>query len=138
MTRSDGPRCAGCGVELVGRTRRARWCSGQCKMRVRRGAPLVGVAAPAGDQDDAGDIVGAVRSALVAVGRLDTVDGQLALLMARRFESGEGTGSALGGLSRELRNTMALALTGTASGVPDFLDELNRRRLRKMGRGDRS
>lgn len=128
MTESDIPRCVACGNEMPGRTRRARWCSATCKMRVRRGAPLQVVA----DPEDEGPVTSAVRAQLVGVGRLETVDGQLALLMARRFESNEGTAAALASLSRELRRTLELALEGTTTHEPDFIDELHTRRLRKI------
>jgi uncharacterized protein (DUF3084 family) len=98
-------------------------------MRVRRGAALQVVAA---DPEDEGPVTIAVRAQLVAVDRLGTVDGQLALLMARRFESSEATAAAIATLSRELRRTMDLALEGTTSREPDFIDELHARRLRKI------
>lgn len=76
-------------------------------------------------------LVNAVRAELEAAGRLDSVLGQVALLLAARmcdYDTGSGTAT----VSTELRSVMAAALRD-APAAGDPIDELRRRRDRKRG-----
>lgn len=73
----------------------------------------------------------ATRAELEAAGRLDSMLGQVALLLAERmceFDTGSGTAA----LSKELRAVMATAVQG-APAAADPVDELRARRDRKRG-----
>lgn len=79
------------------------------------------------------ELVAATRKKLTDAGRLDTVLGQQALLLAQRLTEGRiDTGSSLASLSKELRAVMVDALEGTSRTV-DPVDELEERRARKFG-----
>lgn len=74
----------------------------------------------------------AVARELEAVGRLDSVLGQVALLLAGRIDVGVETGSGMASLTRELRATMQAATAG-AAGVDrlgELRDDLRSRRHR--------
>jgi hypothetical protein len=60
-------------------------------------------------------------------GRLDTVFGQAALVLARRIESPMETGSSIASMTKQLRETMVDALKGAAVAA-DPLDEIRARR----------
>jgi hypothetical protein len=68
---------------------------------------------------------------LTAAGALDTVDGQLALVLAERIESPGQTGSAVAALHAELRRLMTVIDARVK--VEDPLDKLRRRRDRRRG-----
>ena len=80
-------------------------------------------------------LLDATRAELDAVGRVDTVHGQIALIIAARM-SGFETGSGTAVLSKELRAVMAEALRG-ATAAMDPVDELRARRDAKCGGGSR-
>jgi hypothetical protein len=108
-------------------------CSARCRKRSsRKPAPPPG--------SDSSAVVDAVRAELAAAGRLNTWEGQLALVLARLLET--ATGSSLAAVSREFRRVQDLALrsSGGAPRAPqpdDPLDELKRRRDGKVQGGTR-
>ncbi|MFQ6170377.1 hypothetical protein ACK8HX_02120 [Oryzobacter sp. R7] len=55
---------------------------------------------------------------LEKAGRLDTVDGQAALALARQIDTGNESGSALTSLVRGVREALDLALIGAAPERP--------------------
>lgn len=137
--------CEACGKSLEGKSARAKFCGSVCRTRATRarkaGRPLAPVVPlepekPA-DVDEghlsAGrrepGLVTATRAELEKVGRLDSILGQQALILAHRVTSVMETGSAVSSLSKELRAVMAEALRGVSAG--DKIDELTRRRLEK-------
>jgi hypothetical protein len=78
---------------------------------------------------DAG-IVAAVRADLVRLGKLDSLLGQQALVVAGRLtRTSDDTGSAVASLSRELSRLMGL-LGGKGEAL-DPVDEVRRRREQK-------
>jgi len=62
---------------------------------------------------------------------LDSHQGQAALLLARRMESGDDAGAALAQMVRQLRETMASALSSAVPDEVDPVDELRARRDRR-------
>lgn len=120
MTRKR--KCESCGRAYEARSSRSRFCGGTCQKRGIRANPQV-APAPAGDDG----LVGAVRLELEEAGRLESVAGQAALLLAGKMCGGGDTGSGLAALERELRATMVEALQGGVA-VGDPLDELKARR----------
>jgi len=73
---------------------------------------------------------------LEAVGRLESVAGQLAMELARRVASPHETGAAVAALARQLGATMtaALAIAGVGPAASP-LDEIRARRDRKRSAG---
>jgi len=79
-------------------------------------------------------LVEAVSRELDEVGRLGTVGGQLAVLLAHRVASRCETGSATAALAKQLHLTMTEALAGVDRAA-DPLDEIRARRDRKRAAG---
>lgn len=76
-------------------------------------------------------IVEATRRELEAVGKVDTPLGATALALAGRLDANDDPGSAMAAMAKELRTTMA-ELTRTAPAVADPIDELKKRRERRL------
>lgn len=112
MKRCEGPDCV---VEFEARTVRAKYCSATCRSRAARernaAAESSEADAKAGRAEHA--LVRAVRKELEAAGAFETVDGQLALQVARRIVDPDGSG--VSALSKELRSLVAAA---KAAGSP--------------------
>lgn len=113
--------------------RARRYCDATCRNRAaaaRRANPdaVASLPAPAADTT----LADVVRRDLEAGGRLDTLPGQLAVALARRITAEGTTASSVATLSKELRALMAEALAGVKPREPDFLDELEERRLAKV------
>ena len=69
---------------------------------------------------------------LEGAGRIDTIEGQLLLRLAREADDGRATASQLASLSEKLLRVADAALAGTKTREPDRLDELTARRLAKV------
>ena len=76
----------------------------------------------------------AVREELDRIGKADSPMGAAALKLAARLDVGEDPGSAMAAMAKELRVTMA-ELGRSAPAVSDPVDELKRRRERRLGAG---
>jgi hypothetical protein len=100
--------CELCGNEFKARRATARFCSSSCRSKARRRTE------PAGPDPDSA-LVDAVRRELDEAGCLDTVDGQIALQLARKMST--QTGKDLVGLVAELRNVLVRARS--SAGGPD-------------------
>lgn len=117
--------CAICNRTFEARRKDARYCGSTCRNSRARGAkPLT----------DLGDspLVKATRTELEAAGKLDTMLGQQALILAARM-SGTETAGGVGTLSKELSRVVAAATGTTPPGAPatgkgDSVDELRARR----------
>ena len=121
--------CPGCGKPIEGMSPRAKYHGAACRKRVQRGTAPVVVLPTHEDSPTEGPLTRAVRSELVEVGRLDSALGVAALVLAGRLDSGKEPGSAVSGLTRELRATLAEATRGTVrSSVASMRDELAARR----------
>lgn len=127
--------CGVCGEPFTARTSKARFCGPTCRSRAHRRAksgeparptqPVQSASAPDG-------LVGQVRSALEAAGKLDTVTGQQALAVAAKMLAAGESGSAVAALSRDLSRLMA-AVVG-AGEEADVVDEVQRKRDEKITR----
>jgi hypothetical protein len=127
--------CAECGDPFEAKRSTAKYCGTTCRSRAsvnrtsgktvtpRRVTPPV-------ELPVSPSLVESASRELEAAGRLDTVLGQQALLLAAQMAAAKGSGSAAAALSRELRAVMDAALAG-APKAADSLDELAKRRERK-------
>ena len=123
-----------CGKPLPQTTgKRARlYCDANCRNRAaaaRKANPdAVATLQPAPVDTTLADVV---RRDLEAVGRLDTLPGQLALALATRIAAPGTTASSVATLSKELRALVAEALEGTKPRQGDALDEFTQRLQQK-------
>lgn len=131
--------CDYCAGKLpASKPRNARFCSVDCRRASARrpagdppaAAPVVTPLPVAPPPSAVDPLVKAVRDALDAAGRLDTVPGRQAVALAEAMAGASGT--ALAALSRELRTVQAEAMRGVQTKV-DPIDELKKRRDRKSG-----
>jgi len=129
--------CDECGLQYVARRGNSRFCGDTCGKRSQR-ARAAGLPLLAATLDGHGAppslLVEAVSRELDEVGRLGTVGGQMAVLLAHRVASRRETGSATAALAKQLHLTMAAALGGVAKAA-DPLDEIRARRDAKRRRG---
>jgi len=88
----------------------------------------------AADHEAPSELVAVTARELDAVGRLESVAGQLALELAYRVASPYETGAAVAALAKQLHLTMTEALGGVAKAA-DPLDEIRARRDRKRSAG---
>jgi len=134
--------CAVCGNSFEAKRARAMYCSGRCQKRAQRqpaAEPRPSIADKKADIPQtslpAGPFSGiavATAAKLEAAGRLDTPEGQAALMLAYRVDVGMAeTGSAIASLVRQFHATLAAALDG-AQAEMDEVDELRARRERKL------
>jgi len=129
--------CESCGRSYTARRASSRFCGDTCGKRSQRaraaGIPLR--ATTTGDHPaPPSELERATVAELDAVGRLESVAGQIALELAYRVASGYESGAAVAALVKELRVTMAEALAGVAPAA-DPLDEIRARRDRKQSAG---
>ncbi len=129
--------CDVCGLQYVARRASSRFCGGTCQKRAER-ARAAAMRLRATSHDDIGappsQLVEAVSRELDEVGRLGSVAGQAALVLAERIAGRRETGAATAALARELSATMIWALGGVAKAA-DPLDEIRARRDRKRSAG---
>jgi hypothetical protein len=120
--------CEACGKPMTVQRATKRFCSSTCRVRNSQGS-VVPFVPPAEPVQRDGSLVGAVRAELKEVGRAESALGVAALVLAARIDSGQEPGSAVSGLNRELRATLAEATRGTVkSSVASMRDELAARR----------
>lgn len=147
--------CATCEQPFVAKRRTATYCSTQCRVRAHRTKPPAlpsivqaatakktaqakarGKAPPPEDPEDPegpSTVVEAVRVELAKAERVGTVMGQAALVLARRVDNSTmDTGSAVSSLVKQLSTTLDAALAGAVV-EEDIVDEVRRRRDRKLG-----
>ncbi len=117
--------CDVCGKVYEAKRSTSKYCSSGCRARMSTTAGTIAVPVvetPVG-------LAETTRQHLAKVGRLDTVPGQQALLLAYRIEGAHD--GAVAGLSKELREVMTVATAGLAQ-VADPMDELKAARARKL------
>ena len=120
-------KCAQCGRSYAAARPNSRFCGDTCRKRAQR-SPKPTVAKPVKASVALAGGLGAVTAReLEDAGRLDTVFGQAALVLARRIESPMETGSSIASMTKQLRETMVDALKGAAVAA-DPLDEIRARR----------
>lgn len=78
--------------------------------------------------DIVGPIEASVRSQLDAVGRAESVEGLVAVSVARDIDAGRVTPAQKARVGQQLASLMAAATAGTAPPTQDALDELAQRR----------
>lgn len=130
--------CAVCGRTYTAKDPRSKYCGDACRQRHARGTPVcknpmtkrVGGDALNGRPAPRDDLVVAVMTALESAGKLDSVQGQLAMTLAIVVAAGGDTASGLASLSKELRAVMAEAL-GNAKAGGDEMDMLKTKRQAK-------
>lgn len=115
--------CAQCGTEFEAARSTAKYCGATCRQRARR-RPAEALAVPG--------MVDQVTRRLEQVGKLNSPVGQLALIVARRLESGAETGSAIAALTDRMVKLLALVEGEGATG--DLLDEVAKKRDEKTAR----
>jgi len=128
--------CDECGLQYVARRGNSRFCGDTCGKRAQR-ARAAGMRLPTATVDGhkaPSDLERATARELEAAGRLESVDGQIALLLAGRIGSRRETGAATASLAKQFSVTMDEALGGVAKAA-DPLDEIRARRDRKRGVG---
>jgi hypothetical protein len=87
---------------------------------------------PIGDgRAEVGAMEARTAAKLEAAGRLDTIEGEAALYLARQIDAGGHSGSQAAALVRQLLEASAKALAGVKS-ADDAVDELRRRRMAKV------
>lgn len=145
--------CTVCGGEFEAARRTARFCSSKCRVRAHRAKKDPAAAAPAvvvalkaaaagGGEEPAaagkppaagpGRVEASALAELEECGRVGTALGQAVLVLARRLDASErDTGAAVASLSKQLGDTMALAVAGAAQ-QGDTVDELRARRDAKL------
>lgn len=121
-------KCDICGRSYEAKRRDSRTCGSTCRNNKRRRTP------PPADPFDK-PLVAATKRELEAAGKLDTMLGQQALVLAARM-SGTETAGGVGTLSKELSRVVAAAIGSgppatPAAGAGDDIDELRARRNAK-------
>lgn len=127
--------CDSCGTTYEAKRKSSRFCSDTCRKRAQRAPQTV---KPEESSTEAlrrlYELEYTTRSQLEAVGRLNTVLGQQALMLAHRICSPMETGGAVASLSKEFRAVMDAAMDGVDV-AENPLDELRERRDRKRAAG---
>lgn len=113
MQRCEGPECV---VDFEAKTARAKYCSATCRSRAARERKAAAESVEADERSGRAEhaLVRAVRKELEDATAFETVDGQLALQVARRIVDPDGSG--ISALSKELRSLLADAKA--AAGAP--------------------
>lgn len=133
--------CVVCSTSYQPKRPTAKYCSDRCKKRAsdqraadRRAAERAATAPPA-ETTRSTELVDQVRAELEAAGRLDTVIGRQAMLLASRLETNTNdTGGSAAAVSKELRAVMAEAMSGVHQAedpVQQSQDELRKRREKR-------
>ena len=112
--------CVGCGKPLTGR--QMKYCSPACQVRVQRGATV--------QLRSYRGLFQLTKAELERAGRLNTVPGQQALMLAQQLGAKVINVSGISGLSREFSRVYADAMAGVTN-QSDVVDELRKRRDRK-------
>lgn len=125
--------CAECEVEFEGRNSRAKFCGPTCRKRAGRRAQAAAAAPTKRKRRTAaagGDFEAATRRELERLGKVDSMLGQQALVIARRMGNATETGSAVATLSKEHSRLMSAVASGAsvADPVDEAVDEVRRKR----------
>ena len=139
--------CALCGAPLPlqhGRGGRRKMCE-HCSPPRRRGpavalalAPSEPTSAPDGSPPDS--VTAATVAELVSLGQADTPNGRLAVVVARRIDSGQEPGGALAQLAKSHRECMALAYAAANAQTdyeqPNLLEQIRLMREKRLAEAD--
>ncbi len=129
--------CDECGHCYTARRVSSRFCGNTCGKRAQR-ARAAGLPPRAasldGHEAPPSELERVVARELDAVGRLQSVAGQVALELAFRVASPYESGAAVASLAKQFREAMDRALAGVDRAA-DPLDEIRARRDRKRSAG---
>jgi len=129
--------CDECGHCYTARRASSRFCGDTCGKRAQR-ARAAGIPPRAasldGHEAPPSELERATIRELEAVGRLQSVAGQVALELAFRVASPHETGAAVASLAKQFGEAMTAALAGVAQ-TADPLDEIRARRDFKRSAG---
>ncbi len=129
--------CDECGHCYTARRASSRFCGDTCGKRAQR-ARAAGIPPRAasldGHEAPPSELERATIRELEAVGRLQSVAGQVALELAFRVASPHETGAAVASLAKQFGEAMTAALAGVAQ-TADPLDEIRARRDLKRSAG---
>ncbi len=118
--------CGQCGEAFEAARATRKYCGDRCRQQARRRASEGEAEAFGADPS----IVERTRSELRELGKLDTVLGAQALVLATRMTSAKDTGSAIAAVSRELDRVLLRLRSGT-KGQEDEVASARRRRDEK-------
>lgn len=132
--------CKECRQPFEAKTRAATFCGTACRKRssnrdiAARGssdlAPVTPIAPPVPVSEPEVGLVAETRRALMEADAVETVNGQIALTLAKKLALAVDTGSAMASLARQLSVSMADALA-QGEQQTDALDELGAWRDKK-------
>lgn len=147
--------CEECGKPFEAKTRRAKFCHVNCRVRANRrpgkvgkakaaqsasGAPTGGqvVTLPTASGPDAGSeqpeglLAAQVRTSLTEYEALETFAGAAAVRVAQQIDRGEDSGSAVATMTKELSRLMAEARAEAAPKKRDGADDVMSRAAEKI------
>ena len=125
------PSCDACGASYSPNRSWQRFCTPRCRTRYARGARAPEALADHRESGP-GDVERATVDELAAAGRLGTVAGQVAVVLARRLdEPDRDTGAGVAAVSKQFAAAWAAALRDADGNRADPVDELRARRDRK-------
>ena len=128
MTRT----CGGCATGISHLQATAKACSSKCRKRM-----AIRAARRESPEPEASPLVDRTIQTLTNTGLLDTYEGQLAVILAKRItRSSLDSGASMASLSKELRQIMADLKTSEIQ-VKDPIDQLRARRERRESGGNK-
>lgn len=119
--------CDQCGARYQAKRRESRYCSAVCRKRMHRRSKS---GQESGQERPRSLLVEQTIAELDAAGRLGSVHGVQAVLLASRMEGSMETGAAVAALSKEFSRVMTEALRSAGAGR-SRTDELRARRDRR-------
>ena len=121
--------CDLCGTPYVAKTKRSKFCSDKCRIRNHAGKPPIPAPRPV-VIDVASGVTSETKAALESLGKLNTPEGQAALVLAAKIDAGIDPLSAINGAVKQLGDTLA-GLRQQSTPVADPVDELRRQREKR-------
>lgn len=120
-------RCKTCGSRFSRPLGSRRIHCEEC--RPPRAKPSTPVVVPA--SSGPGPVEAQALARLEEAGRVETIEGQTLLRLAREVDGGRATAAQLGTLAEKLLRVADIALAGARKAEPDWLDEVTARRMAK-------
>ena len=123
-------KCESCKRAYQATRPNSKYCGDTCRKRAQRSPKSTTVKSPRVPHPVLAGLGAVTARELEDAGRLDTVLGQAAMVLARRIESPMETGASIASMTKQLRETLTDALKGAAMAA-DPLDEIRARRESK-------
>ena len=130
MPQDNRRRCPSCGKQFRRERGSNRTKCYTCSPPRTRRDDVVDEPAP--EPVGPGPIEAQAVAALEAADRVDTIEGQTLLRLAREADADRLTGSQLASVSKSILSVAEVALRGARRREPDKVDELTARRLAKQ------